>query len=71
VKNRPTAAPVQKPEPLWTTEDVCTFLRMAPGTLYSLRSAGTAPPAFRVGKFLLFRQSDVLAWLEAHADSAA
>lgn len=71
MKNRPAATPVQKPEPLWTTEDVCSYLRMAPGTLYAHRSQGTAPPAFRVGKFLLFRPSDVITWLEAHADSAA
>lgn len=69
--NRPGAAPPKELEPLMTTEEVCTYLRMARGTLYSLRSQGAAPPAFRVGKFLLHRQSDVVAWLEAHADSAA
>ena len=71
MKNRPAATPPKELEPLMTTDDVCRFLRMAPGTLYALRSAGSAPRAYRVGKFLLFRQSDVIAWLEAHADSAA
>lgn len=69
--NRQGAAPPKELEPLMTTADVCSYLHMARGTLYALRSQGTAPPAFRVGKHLLHRRSDVVVWLEAHAEPAA
>jgi len=65
-----TSAPKEL-EPLMTTDEVCAYLRLARGTYYAHRSNGTGPPAFRVGKHLLHRQSDVVAWLEAHADTAA
>lgn len=54
-----------------TVEDVCIWLHMARGTYYDMRSRGVGPPAFRVGKFLLHKESEVVAWLEARADSAA
>jgi len=71
VKDRQEAAQPKELEPLMMTEEVCSYLRMARGTLYALRSQGAAPPAFRVGKHLLHRRSDVVAWLEAHAEPAA
>lgn len=71
MKNRPAASPRKELEPLMTVEDVCIWLHMARGTYYDMRSRGVGPPAFRVGKFLLHKESEVVAWLEARADSAA
>jgi predicted DNA-binding transcriptional regulator AlpA len=39
-------------------------------TIYNWRSRGEGPPAYRVGKYLRYRQSDVDAWLEGRHDEA-
>lgn len=54
-------------EPLWTIEDVATFLRVPVGTLYQWRHRGTGPRAARVGRELRYDPADVRAWFEQEA----
>jgi excisionase family DNA binding protein len=59
----------QMPEPeLWVTEEVADYLRTPVQTLYQWRHSGKGPPAHRVGKRLLYRREDVLAWLAERRD---
>lgn len=57
--------PIEVPEPLWTVEDVSTYLGVPVQTLYGWRTKGYGPPARRVGKYLRYRPSDVRAWFDA------
>jgi predicted DNA-binding transcriptional regulator AlpA len=52
---------------LLSTEDVARILVIPVATLYCWRYKGTGPKAYRVGKHLRYRLSDVLAWLENDA----
>jgi len=52
---------------LLSTEEVARILVVPVTTLYCWRYKGTGPRAFRVGKHLRFRLSDVMAWLEDQA----
>ncbi len=56
-------------ETLLSPLEVAQQLMVPIGTLYNWRTAGKAPRAYRVGKHLRFRQSDVDAWLEQRADA--
>jgi excisionase family DNA binding protein len=38
-------------------------------TIYSWRQRGEGPPAYRIGKHLRYRRSDVEAWLESRRDA--
>lgn len=38
------------------------------GTIYAWRSKGEGPKGYRVGKRVLFKKTDVDAWLERQAD---
>ncbi|MFC0002817.1 helix-turn-helix transcriptional regulator [Micromonospora siamensis] len=55
-------------EPLWTAEDVSTFLGIPVSTLYQWRYRRTGPKASRVGRHLRYNPADVRAWLEEAAD---
>jgi excisionase family DNA binding protein len=50
--------------PLWTVEDVATYLRVPVRTVYTWRTQGGGPPGRRVGKYVRFDPSDVVAWFE-------
>ncbi len=52
---------------LLTVEDVARLIHTSPGTIHYWRSVAPekAPPAFKVGRRLLFRRADVEAWLAA------
>ena len=52
---------------LLSTEDVARILVVPVSTLYCWRYKGTGPKAYRVGKHLRYRLSDVMAWLEGNA----
>jgi predicted DNA-binding transcriptional regulator AlpA len=39
-------------------------------TIYNWRLRGEGPPAYRVGKYLRYRRSEVDAWLEGRHDTA-
>jgi predicted DNA-binding transcriptional regulator AlpA len=49
---------------LLSTEDVARILVVPVSTLYCWRYKGTGPKAYRVGKHLRYRVSDVVEWLE-------
>lgn len=54
---------------LITSDELVTFLRLPSlDALYSLRARGGGPKARRVGRQLVYREDDVLAWLESTAD---
>lgn len=50
-------------KPLWRIRDVSAFLGVPVATLYQWRQLGTGPKAYRLGKHLRYRHSDVEAWL--------
>ena len=52
---------------LLSTDEVARLLVVPVATLYTWRYKGTGPKAYRVGKHLRYRLSDVLAWLEDNA----
>jgi excisionase family DNA binding protein len=49
---------------LLSTEEVARILVVPVNTLYCWRYKGTGPKAYRVGKHLRYRLTDVLSWLE-------
>src|SRR3954468_17927112 len=54
-----------------TLSQLASQLGVSVQTLYDLRSQGRAPRGFRVGRELLFRVSEVAAWLaQMEADDA-
>jgi excisionase family DNA binding protein len=50
------------------SEETATLLRTPLATLYRWRHEGTGPPARRVGKRLLYRRDEVIAWVESRTD---
>lgn len=55
-------------EPLWTAEDVSTFLGIPVSTLYQWRYRRSGPKASRVGRHLRYNPADVRAWLAKQAE---
>lgn len=51
-------------DPLWTVKDVAAYLSVPVQTIYDWRWKHEGPPAFRIGRHLRFRESDVFAWLD-------
>jgi len=49
----------------WLSE----FLDISERTIYAWRQRGEGPPAYRVGKYLRYRQSDIEAWLNERHDT--
>jgi excisionase family DNA binding protein len=54
-------------EPLWTVEEVASFLRVPTATLYQWRYRRTGPRASRVGRHLRYDPADVRSWLSDQA----
>ncbi|MGI8407181.1 MAG: helix-turn-helix transcriptional regulator [Actinomycetota bacterium] len=52
---------------LLSTDEVARLLVVPVTTLYSWRYKGTGPKAYRVGKHLRYRLSDVMEWLDQSA----
>ncbi|GAB4086406.1 hypothetical protein GCM10028784_30360 [Myceligenerans cantabricum] len=52
---------------MWTLDDLCRKLHCTRETVYTWRKHGVAPRAYKIGKHLLFEESDVRAWLEQRA----
>lgn len=46
------------------TEDVALRVRRSDATVRYWRHIGVGPPGFRVGRGVLYRESDVQAWLD-------
>ncbi len=51
------------PDDLMDTQETAVLLHCTPGALYTMRSRGQGPPAYRRGKRLLWSRTEVLAWL--------
>jgi Helix-turn-helix domain len=68
----PNAAP-QAPDDLMPADKAAVLLNRTVNGLYVMRSRaakgeGDAPPAYKVGRRLLFSKSEVLAWIAEHRD---
>jgi excisionase family DNA binding protein len=50
-------------EEFLTVEDLCNWLKISKNTIYKWRALPDPIPAIRVGKYLRFVPSEVLAWL--------
>jgi excisionase family DNA binding protein len=57
-------------EPLLDLDWLSEFIDIPPRTIYNWRLRGEGPPAYRVGRHLRFRKSDVEAWLSTVRDKA-
>lgn len=51
------------PAPLLTTDELADYLRVPISTIYAWNHRGSGPKRMRVGKRVLYRLSDVEAWL--------
>ncbi len=54
-----------RPDQLWTAQDVAEYLQVPVKTLYRWRTYGYGPTGRRVGKYIRYRQHDVVSWLDA------
>ena len=55
---------------LWTKEHVATFYRVKKKTLDNWRSAGRGPNFLKIGGNILYRKSDVLAYVNGRVFSS-
>jgi excisionase family DNA binding protein len=55
--------PIFQDDELMTLAEVATRLRTGPGTIRNWRVVGAGPPGVRFGRNVLFRRSDVEAWI--------
>ncbi|MCP9205557.1 helix-turn-helix transcriptional regulator [Streptomyces sp. NEAU-Y11] len=53
--------------PFLTTRELARLLRRTPEAIRSMRHRGQGPRGQRVGRGVLYRRSEVDAWLEANA----
>jgi excisionase family DNA binding protein len=51
---------------LLTTEAAAEYLHISPRSLIRWRVERRGPPAVRVGRKIMYRASDLEAWLDAH-----
>lgn len=61
--------PNLKLDELLSVEEVAAFYKVPVRTIYSWQATGRGPRAYRVGRYLRFKQSDCLAHLESQAAS--
>lgn len=52
-----------------TTPEVAEHLHVGVRTVHDWRQAGLGPPAYKVGRQLLWRLGDVDAWVQRQADA--
>jgi predicted DNA-binding transcriptional regulator AlpA len=50
---------------LMTTEEVAALTRKSVATIRWLKATGTGPKCGKLGRRVVYRRSDVLAWIEA------
>ena len=50
-----------------TSEEAAEFLRTPLATLYKWRHEGTGPRARKVGKRLLYEQTELIDWVDSQA----
>jgi excisionase family DNA binding protein len=51
-----------KTEPLWTTDDVASYLRLEPETVRAMTRGGKLP-GFKVGRVWRYRRREIRSWL--------
>jgi excisionase family DNA binding protein len=56
---------------LLSPAELAAHLNVPLKTVYRWRTIGDGPRGIRVGKHVRYRQADVDAWLDAHADRRA
>lgn len=56
-------------ERLYTVEELAEEYHLTPAGIYNMRHRGVGPRGCRVGKRVLFPESEVLAWLDSRMDS--
>ena len=61
------AIPAHADERLWSVDDVSAYLAVSIATLYRWRCTGYGPKSLRVGRYIRYRQGDVLSWLDSLA----
>lgn len=60
----PTAEAPRRTGPFRTIDEVAEFLRTTPAALYTMRHRGEGPPGIKIGRKLLYAQSDLDAYLD-------
>jgi len=63
--------PADMPEPMMTPEDLAAFLGVPKATLYRWRHHGDGPPAYKFGRHIRWRRSEVDQWLEQQSSKTA
>jgi excisionase family DNA binding protein len=54
---------------LLSIEDVADMLQLPVRTIYQQRSRGLFCPAYKIGRHLRWKRSDLLAWIETKRDA--
>lgn len=57
-------------EPLWSVDDVATYLAVSTRTLYDWRARGYGPRALKTGRYLRYDPAEVRRWLDSLAEAA-
>lgn len=57
-------------DPLWSIEDVSAYLGVPVNTLYQWRTRDYGPKGGRVGRYIRYRASEVVAWYDSIRDAA-
>ncbi len=52
-----------------TLDEVADLTRTSPNTLRFWRHQGTGPHSFKLGRRVMYREEDVLAWMQAQYDN--
>jgi predicted DNA-binding transcriptional regulator AlpA len=56
---------------MWSVEDLSDFLQVPVKTLYQWRLRGYGPKGRRVGKYVRYKESDVVEWVDSLGGNAA
>jgi len=59
---------MQQLEPLIDVQQLADYLDVPVKTLYAWRYRREGPPAFRVGRHLRYRRSDIQQWIQQRID---
>ena len=60
---------MQHLEPLIDVQQLANYLDVPVKTLYAWRYRREGPPAFRVGRHLRYRRSDIQRWIQQRIDT--
>ena len=60
---------MQRLEPLIDVQQLADYLDVPVKTLYAWRYRRQGPPAFRVGRHLRYRRSDIQRWIQQRIDT--